>query len=178
MEIKNPVLNAIKDREFTDKVTKMLSTHGYAFIGVNEASDNPNEPTPAYVYTVGLHQRGFPDLFVSGNLPQETAMRLINHVIELWEIKGMKLGRINNFLLMADKRTKMGIGLKEVDLEDDASGAPSALKTHMPDLVKYFPDLEKRRVVQLLWPDVRGYLPINDGYTNDASEQQHLLNWK
>lgn len=171
MQIANPVLNALKEREFTDLVEENLAKHGYAFIGVNNASDDPEKPTPAYVYTVGLHQINVPDLFISGNLPQETAMRLVNFVIEFWERQGkIKLGRINNFLLSADKRTKYAIGLKEVVVDE-------AIKTHMEELEKRFPDAPGRRVVQILWPDLKGYLPINDNYSADATDVQHLLPW-
>lgn len=182
MQIANPVLGALKEREFSDVVAENLEKFGYAFIGVNNASDNPEEPTPAYVYTVGLHQRGYPDIFISGNLPQQTAMNLINWVIGFWEKQGkVKLGRINNFLKENSTGIVRAIGLKEVDLSEQSPSeegwVPGPLKTHLEELEKRFPDVQNRRVVQLLWPDKNNYLPTNENYTADASEHQHLLPW-
>lgn len=165
----NPVLGAIKEREFTDTVEANLEKYGYAFIGVNNAADEGEAPTPAYVYTVGLHQRNMPDLFISGNLPQETAMRVLNFVLDMWERKGFKLGRINNFLLSADKKTRYAIGLKECEVD-------STIESHMPELKTRFPDA-KHRIVQVLWPDLKGYLPTNDNYSGEAVDYQHLLYW-
>ena len=168
MNQSNPVLGALKNKDFKDQVKENLEKFGYAFVGVNNVDED--HPQPAYVYTVGLHQRDMPDIFVSGNLPQETAMRLINYVIEFWERKKeIKLGRINNFLLAADGHTKYPIGLKEVNVE-------SAIKSHMTELEERFPNVQ-HRIVQLLWADTKGFLPTNDQYTEEPVEQQHLLDW-
>lgn len=162
----NPVMGALQKKAYDDSIVDSLKKFGYAFIGVNQIDDE--DPQPAFIYTVGLHQRGFPDLFLSGNMEQATAMGIINHVIKFWEREGKaRTGRINNFLTLADRKTKRAIGLVPCDAED-------AIHSHMKELVKRFPDA-RHKVVQVLWPDEKGYLPTNPNYTDRPDYVQRIL---
>jgi hypothetical protein len=160
----NPVLGAIKHREAETSIQENINKFGYAFIGINNIDDD--NPQPAYVYTVGLISMGFPELFLSGNMSQKTAMGIMNQVINLWRTEGqVRTGRINNFLGV--KNAKLPIGLVAVD--GDSSGL-----THLIEFKKYFPAF-KLEVVQVLWSDEKGYLPNNSGYTQSTEYEQFFL---
>jgi hypothetical protein len=140
-----------------------IAKFGYAFVGVNDIDDV--DPVPAYVYTVGLFRKGMPELFISGNMEQKTAMEIINKVITMWEKDGkVRVGRINNFLKVVKK--KMPIQLVHVDA--------NLCKARMIEVSKLFPS-QAYDVVQIFWPDEKGYLPYEDSYTKEPSHHQHAL---
>jgi hypothetical protein len=159
MTIKRPRINpphAAKNKADEVSIQSNLDKYGYAFVGVNEL--DPQHPQPAYVYTVGLQTRGLPELFISGNFSQRTAMEILNKVISLWEAEDtVRLGILHKFLRL--KNLRAPVELVELDAE-------AARESHMRELKNFYPEL-KNRAVQVLWPDPNGYLPTNENYTTD-----------
>lgn len=163
-DITNPVLAATQDLVYNQSIKNNLDKYGYAFVGVNDVDEE--NPEPAYVYTVGLLTAGMPELFLSGNMGQQTAMGIMNKVINMWRTDGkVRLGRIENFLQVGNKG--MAIFLIEVD-------SVLALDIHTKEVGNFFPNME-HRLVQILWPDEKGYLPNQRKYTADPSHQQNRL---
>jgi len=58
--------------DYLDELREIVRVHGWAIQGVED------ERRP-YTYTIGLHDRGLPELLITG-LRQESAARVLNDV--------------------------------------------------------------------------------------------------
>ena len=136
-------------QEWLDAIRETVEKHGWAVQFVE------SDRTP-YAYTVGLHERGLPELLVTGLAPQP-AVRALNSVAE-YLVDGGKP--------VPGERILIG---GELLLEVVQVQHPEA---HMNVAVAFYgADL---RALQLVWPDDRGHLPWCAAFSNGNVRQPVL----
>jgi len=144
-----------------ERIAKYGYTMQYVF-----PSEEDN--SPGFFYTIGLCARGWPEIFLSGNLGQETGARFIHDVIELWEKTGKPvLGVIPDFLELVGKKGSFAAETVLVDSQ-------VARNNYTFQVENFYPEVSYD-VAQLLWPDPEGNLPNNPQYVKDPRYAQVQL---
>lgn len=135
--------------DMRDKVAK----HGWGVVGV---FPTPGDPGPGFAYTVGLSEKGLPELVMYG-LPTEVAHDIVNMVAKS----------------MVDKESAPPVG-------EPIYGVASA--PLMPIGLKDATDLSMvcslygsvASAIQLVWPDKAGAWPWDEHYSISADKQPIL----
>lgn len=137
-----------------------MEMFGFTMIGVM-----PEGKLPAFVYTIGLTQRGWPEVIMVGNVHPAIAEQLINDLIAGWSKKEKVIMGDNDGLLVFKDGTQHPIRVLTADankaLNDYACGVPN-----------FFPN-DELSFVQALIPDRFGRFPDEPDY--DQSKQAQPL---
>ena len=140
-----------RSMEHLDKLLWMIETNGWALEPV-AARPDLDPPRAAYAYTVGLEATyGFPEVVVFGQTPVH-ACGIVGLVIDLLA-SGVQppIGPMFLGLFDGDQRA----ALLPVDVDEHAGLFTSAAA---------FYGAVPFRVVQLAWPDRRGWMPWEVGF--------------
>ncbi|QIR16641.1 DUF4262 domain-containing protein [Shewanella aestuarii] len=142
--------------EFHLDMLKKIQDKGFVTIGIQ-----PEEDNFPFVYTVGLADKGMPDLIVVGNMSQSLMSTIIIKVAKLFEENGPTVGIIEGLI-------KVPLKIVSVDPEIVAdkmlvTDAYNAYKAHD----NYF--------VQILWPDEEGRFPDNVNFSKKFADATEIL---
>lgn len=134
-----------------DKIAWMIETNGWALEAVPPRSDT-DPPVPSYAYSIGVPDAAdFPDVAVFGLTP--VAVR----------------GLVDLVVSARRGGTELPLGMELVGLLDGELRclfAPIDLEVHaawFPTATAWYGD-RPVEMVQLLYPDRRGFLPYEAGY--------------
>jgi len=132
--------------DYLDRVRKMIRTYGW-MIQYVEDDKRP------FAYTIGLHQRGLPELVMTGVQPQ-IAARLLNSMAHLVVDHGTELQPA-----MHIDQAEFLMEVVEVDHPD----------VHLLMAVNLYGP--KIRALQLVWADNRGRLPWDPWWSHGRRRQ-------
>jgi hypothetical protein len=136
-------------QEWAEAIRETVETHGWAVQFV-ESDRKP------YAYTVGLHERGLPELLVTGLSPQPAA-RMLNSVASYLVDGGRPVP--GQLISIAGGALLEVVQVQHPDV-------------HMNVAVAFYgTDLQ---ALQLVWPDDRGHRPWCGAFTNGAIRQPVL----
>lgn len=161
------------------KLLGQIDTQGWAWqIVLADPGNDEYEPFPRYCYTVGLVEKGLPDLIVVG-LDVRIAMAagdelitraMANAVVarSVPTVGGFKPFELNSDLLDVFKGTRamlVDVPRAEAAKRSFFAHDYAAAKGKAPDLI------------QLVWPDRNGRLPFEDGADPRIIEAQPVLKY-
>jgi hypothetical protein len=138
------------DRELEERIEQ----HGYTFMGVFASETNP-----AFVYTIGLTEKGVPEVFMSGNFDLHSMQKLAGTVAH--ELADHALNGTQPVLGVRTELFNMPVELRLVRDENKLNGAR-----------RFYGD--RVRVIQLIWSDDQGRLPHEAGYDFQKFPQEIL----
>lgn len=133
----------------------MIDRYGWAVQAVF-----PGEDSPGFAYSVGMADRGLPDVIVFG-LPPEIAQRFVNHVCSE----------------MAEKGKAPPL---ETDLNHFAEGLPTRFVAVPREQADEYMFAAKRRnpgytAIQLVWPDNNSRFPWEPEFEQKLVKYQPVL---
>lgn len=170
-----PVCNADGDlqeamQDFVDKMDNIATEHGHAVLTVPGAS-----PQTSFTYTIGLAERGWPEI-VLYSLAPETARMMLNLVIE--RIKTLDVVPEAGMTIEKALNVPVQLGL----IAEDKLAAHFVLATQRAKAKGYgeitdTSDGPSVAGLQLIWPDPAGRLPTDSDYDHQNFPQP-LLNDK
>jgi hypothetical protein len=125
--------------EYLDELRASIQLHGWVVQGVED------DRLP-FAYTIGLHDRGLPELLVTG-LPQEDAARVLNDVA---------VAAVGGRVFKPGAHIAVGDGplLEVVEVEHPDAHLNFAMALGGPNI----------RALQLVWADDRGRWPWAAGW--------------
>ena len=133
-------------QEWLDVIRETVREHGWAVQFVE------SEMTP-YAYTVGLHERGLPELLVTGLAPEPT-VRMLNNVAAYLVDGGRPVA--GDWISIGSESTVV-----VVQVEQPEAHMNIAIAIYGPDL----------RALQLVWPDEQGHRPWCAEFSNGGVRQ-------
>ncbi|MBU9763038.1 DUF4262 domain-containing protein [Mycobacterium sp. TNTM28] len=136
--------------DYLDELRGMIEDHGWAVQFV----ESENRP---FAYTVGLHDRGLPELLITG-LPPDVSTRVLNSLAHMIVDDGIVLGPAMHI----DYQDRFLIEVVEVENPD----------VHLKFAIGLFgPQV---RALQLVWADDRGRWPWDFDWDNGRRWQAVL----
>lgn len=146
--------------EFLASVAERVREHGWIVQGVVG-----EEPSETFGYTVGLHAKGLPELWIGTLNPTTQGADVLNDIAAA-AVGGLPLevGLVGR--TAADWQMPLRL-VGPVDLDD--AGVNVAKVFAREDS-----NDEPLQVLQVLWPDADGRFPDEDGYDHDAFPQRVL----
>lgn len=136
--------------EYLDKLRATIDDHGWAVQFVEDAKR-------PFAYTVGLHQRGLPELVITG-MAARTAARLLNSIAHMITDDGTVLAPAMHI----DYQSEFLLEVVEVEHPD----------VHVLFAIRLFG--HRVRALQLVWADERGRLPWDSGWGHGRRRQPVL----
>jgi hypothetical protein len=135
--------------EYLDDLRASIATHGWVVQGVED------DRLP-FAYTIGLHDRGLPELLVTG-LSQESAARVLNDVA---------VAAVGGRVFTPGAHIAVGDGplLEIVEVNHPDAHLNFAVALGGPDI----------RALQLVWADDRGRWPWGAGWGQGLRRQPVL----
>jgi hypothetical protein len=132
-----------------------IEKHGYTVVFVG--GDKESRP---FAYTIGLTEKGYPELIVSGHISAKTAYTILSIACQhtLYKQEEIPLG-LNSSLYTI--RT------------DFQSISPQMVEAYMGQAVlMYGNGVEGKRVrgTQIVWADINNKLPYEEGFNPDCSQ--------
>jgi uncharacterized protein DUF4262 len=112
-----------------------------------------------FAYTIGLHERGLPELLVTG-MPRERANLVVNTVAQ-YLVRGGRPVPGERMLIGGE------LLLEFVQVQHPIAHLKFAYSIYGPDL----------RALQLVWPDEHGHLPWCAEFSNGGVRQPVLGMW-
>lgn len=146
-----PETSAIRAAILDDTRAK-IAAHGWTVIAVFPTADNPG---PSFAYTVGLSERGLPELSVYG-LPGRVAHPLLNEVARR--------------MVESKRALETGERIEGVLVDDVALVAVAMSDATELNLVREIYG-SVAAAVQVVWPDAHGLLPWEDSAQVGDDEQ-------
>jgi hypothetical protein len=134
-----------------DDLRQKIEQYGWAVRCVQEA-----DPARCVAYTIGLTLHGHPEVAMTG-LPADVAKAFLNIVGEVVVREG---GRFT-------------VGVPTADLADGPP-MPVIEVSDKSDLTAVAELYGQAAVLQIVWPDSRGHLPWEEGYSNPPGSQPLL----
>lgn len=141
-------------------VQEKIDAYGCAIVRNRESTIVP------YGYTAGLSEKYLPELIMFGHEKMDLISVLLNHFATIW---------------MRGRRPEMGV---IEGLIRDSNGNPSALKlqvvvaaaasTYMPVASELY-HKKHLTVVQVMWADLNGRFPDEEGYDSGEWYRQPVL---
>ena len=146
--------------EIRRREDEAIERHGWAIRGVFGSEDGSD---PELAFTVGLHERGCPEIITLG-MPYQVAGRLLNEVAEqlLAEHSGGSWLAVGQRLLPGWPVKLFGVPCQKHDLIGDAEAV----------LARSGGTAE---VVQLCWSDSKGKFPWEAGFDSTLKESQPVM---
>jgi hypothetical protein len=136
--------------DYLDELRETISGHGWAVQFV----EHDKRP---FAYTIGLHDRGLPELLISG-LPPDIATRVLNSIAHMIVDDGTVLAPAMHI----DYQDRFLIEVVEVEHPD----------VHLKFAVKLCGS--DVRALQLVWADTRGRFPWEPGWGQGRRRQPVL----
>lgn len=138
------------DKELEERIEKF----GYTFMGVFASAESP-----AFVYTIGLTEKGVPEVFMSGNFDMHSMQKLAGTVAD--ELVQHSLEGTQPVLGVRTDLFNLPVELRQVQNTNKLNGA-----------ARFYGD--RVRVIQLIWSDAQGRLPDEAGYDFQKFPQEIL----
>jgi hypothetical protein len=170
--------NEVSDIEFQERLAK-IRAHQHDLIDkhgnyVQQVFGGEDQTTPPFFYSVGAAQHGLPDVLISGALPAEIAMHLINDTLQNWRDHGLKIGIRSE----ADKDYNFNLSINIVELEVNVELTDTWV-VQAECFYENNPSYMKREAhvpayVQILLPDPQGKLPHEEGFKSEQMPQTFL----
>ena len=150
--------------ELDKKILTNIEKFGHTYMGI---FSDASIARPAFIYTVGLHLSGLPEIIMSGNLDQAEMHGVISNLAGYWlQEKRPIFGDYPDFIKLSDEKSAP-ISVVKVD--------PDFANDNYLFIVKrLYPDA-KYEVAQLYWPDINCKLPFDDDYSQDEAYVQDIL---
>jgi hypothetical protein len=146
------------------KLLEKIQEFGYTYMGV---FGDATLDKPAFIYTVGLHLHGLPEIIMSGNLDPNEMHGVISNLASYWlQEKRAIFGDYPKFIVMAEGQ-EASITVIKVDTN-------YANENYIKAVARIYPQAQYE-VAQLFWPDKEGKLPFEDEYTKDKTYLQEIL---
>jgi len=145
------------------KQVGLIKEHGYTVQGVFPSDEDTlkGDGSDSFFYTIGLFQKRWPELLVLGALHGGSAAGIIKDVYDFW----MKNGDAS----IGDIPADVPGGKLRLNLVQRGVGQQFTVG------VRTFKRDEIYEVVQVLWPDNKGCLPDESGYSTEAALKQKIL---
>lgn len=140
------------DRQLEANIEKF----GWTFMGVFGTED---QPITNFVYTIGLTEKGMPEVFVSGNFAPQSMQSIAGTVAQ--EFADHALAGTEPELGEREDLFNLKVELRVVHDTDKCNIAR-----------KFYGD--RVRVVQVIWSDKEGRLPGEEGYDFEKFPQEIL----
>lgn len=139
-------------------IKKTIAEQGWAIMHIF-----PSETTPAFSYTIGLLEKGLPDIIILG-VDGEVAHSLLHALYD--KIGGDKAQDILFNGSVVEEVANMPLKLVEVD--------DKYISQYLIQAGVYY-ETYNIRVMQLLWPDPNGVFPDESGFDERYREAQPVL---
>jgi hypothetical protein len=140
-----------------EHIDEGIRTHGWAGIGVGGTEIEPEIP---FLYTVGLHDRGMPELLIIGGVSHTIIKQAISAIEATPATDGMVLDDIEG----------MRVILRALPAE-------AAAKTHTRFSAQYYG--KPVDCMQIVFPDAEGLYPWEAGCDLDTAEgQSGVVRWR
>jgi hypothetical protein len=129
-----------------------IKQHGYTFIGVFD----PEGKTPSFVYSIGLTARGWPEVILIGNMNPRIVEIILTDLINSWKEEGRVILGDNPGAIRFADGSSHPLRVVPVDEEETLE--------NWGHQARVFYDPENIQFVQVLWPDLLGTFPDEEGY--------------
>lgn len=140
------------NEQFYSHLAEKIRTIGFTFVGVFDE----DMVEPAFAYSIGLTEKGWPEVLLIGNMRPQIIEIILTDLVKSWIAAGeVKMGD-NDGLIVFPDMSEHPLRVVEV---------PSRLAVEkFCCQVQNFYEKEDVKVVQVLWPDVNGKFPGEEGY--------------
>jgi hypothetical protein len=154
-----------QDKAYLDGMVSRIAKHGYTLVGVFD----PEGKDPPYVYSVGLTQRGWPEvILVTACMRPQTIETLLADLLAQWfHAEKVVMGDNPDLLFMRDGSSH---ALRVVDVDNN-----DVILNDYAGQVGIFFEEDDVKFVQVLWPDKSGKFPDEEGYSTEPSMIQPIL---
>lgn len=156
-------MSNIDDQTFNERAQALfhqlednIDRNGYTFMGVFGTED---QPITGFVYTIGLTEKGMPEVFVSGNYGAHSMQAIAGTVAQ-------------ELVSHAEAGTEPALGVRE-DLFNLKVELRVVTDTDKCNVARRFYG-DRVRVLQVIWSDKEGRLPHEDGYDVTKFPQEIL----
>ena len=144
-------------QQVVDNVRAKIAKHGYTFIGVFD----PERKAPNFVYSIGLVERGWPEVLMVGNVPPAVAESILTDLVKHWvDSGGPMFGLIPGMIRIREQLHPLQVVAIDAQYAQD----------HYAFQIKHFYPHIDADVVQVLWPDERGRFPNHTEYNQELTQ--------
>lgn len=146
-----------------------IEKHG---LSIQLVGAEPDGSMPAYAYTIGLRNRGLPDLYIVGAISPSTLAYILNSVFDKWAEKGLFFGETSE--IISD-----GLKVKILPINDDSKlvvGVNRAFYNEFPSTFNADSNALECQFAQILWPDESGNFPTDAGWNNKYIQPVYCSN--
>lgn len=140
--------------EIRAKMTHDILEHGHQVIAVPDAD-------PPFAYSVGRSIFGKPEFVVTGPINPRVAQFMINEAAKIADTK-----EIGNGYVFEPEELISGYPVRVVEVDPEKNEVYQA---------KYINGDEWPRVLQLVWPDMDGNFPDEEGYNSRLKQPIHAV---
>lgn len=158
------------DTDYREQIAEMIKENGYAPAYIGKSCGIPGfEDVPCgYLTTIGLSERGWPELVVTGVVPMEDLAMILNAAVSYWETYGVTTGIIDMLPTVLDPEEGFAM-YGRVNIVPIIGEHPDVVNGNeryygIERLVQYY---------QVIWSDEDLILPNEEGY--DENLHQPIL---
>lgn len=158
------------DADYRSQIATLIKEDGYAPTFIVKSCDIPGfEDVPCgYLSTIGLNERGWPELVVTGVVPLEDLAMILDATISYWETYGVTTGIIEMLPTGLDLHEQYAL-YGRVNIIPVIGEHPDVLHGNeryygLHHMVQYY---------QVVWADEALILPTEEGY--DETLHQPVL---
>jgi hypothetical protein len=151
-------------------IAKLIEEEGFAPTFIARSCGIPGfEDVPCgYYSTIGLSERGWPELVTTGIVPLEDLEMIVNAVVSYWETYGVTLGIIEMLPTAYDEHNLTGT-YGRVNITPVIGEFPELLHGNE----RYYGIRKMVQYYQIVWSDEDLILPNEEGY--DENLHQPIL---
>lgn len=144
-------------------IKRSIAANGFAILSVNPPALTNASPVN-YSYTVGLSQRGMPELFICGPIPNTVMGAILKNQAKAWMREGANLA-VRTGIVLASEPVKPMRSKCRMLVTEEAVG-------------EYCHELRQRggknlQIAQVCYPDAENRLPGEEGY--DVRYRQDVM---
>lgn len=158
------------DTDYCSQIAEMIKENGFAPAYIGKSCGVPGfEDVPCgYLSSIGLNERGWPELVVTGVVPMEDLGMILNAVVTYWETYGVTLGIIEELPTCIDPAEGFAM-YGRVNIVPVIGEHADVLHGNeryygLQHMVQYY---------QVIWSDEELVLPTEEGY--DENLHQPIL---
>lgn len=148
------------------RISEVIDQVGWAVQGVF-TPEGHSHPEPNWAYTVGMTDRGLPELFIIGSMDPTILQNILNNAVMQHLEKEIVAGQV---LEGVAENTVDG---SEIRMQVREAG----VDYHVQQALNYYGDVDNRlgrvKLLQLVWPDRKGAYP--GSFVYDESMVQPLI---
>ena len=158
------------DAHYRSQIAELIKENGFAPAFLAKSCEIPGfEEVPCgYLSTIGLNERGWPELVVTGIVPMEDLAMILNAVVSYWEEYGVTTGIIDMLptCIDVDQEFAMYGRVNIVPVIGEHADVVHGNERYygLHHMVQYF---------QVIWSDEELILPNEEGY--DETLHQPIL---